>query len=103
MNLLTFLFIEFHNSLVENGVTDYDWSKFSLDMEKALVENVLVIINLCHQMKPKTFMKMMTTISGEEKADHMAEIFEKTGWMNKAILLLTCLYVKDKETFLVPK
>ena len=54
-------------------------------------------------MKPKTFMKMMTTVSGEEKAENMLKIFEVTGWMNKAILLLTDLYVKDKENFLSVK
>ena len=51
-------------------------------------------------MKPKTFMKMMTTVSGDEKAENMLKIFEETGWMNKAILLLTGLYVKDKDNFL---
>ena len=95
--------IEFHNALVAHGVSDYDWSKFSLDMKMALIETTLVTINLCNQMKPKTFMKMMVTIGGDEKADHMMKIFQETGWMNKAILLLTCLYVKDKENFMMPE
>ena len=58
---------------------------------------------MCNSMKPKTFMKMMTTISGEEKAENMTKIFEETGWMNKFFLLLTGLYVHDKDNFLIPK
>ena len=89
--------------MVQNGVPDYDWSSYQLEFEKALVESVLMTIGLCNTMKPKTFMKMMTTISGEEKAENMRKIFEETGWMNKVFLLLTGLYVHDKDNFLIPK
>ena len=34
-------FVEYHNELVQNGVCDYDWSRFLLDFEKALVERVV--------------------------------------------------------------
>ena len=93
-------FLEYHNSLIEHGVPDYDWPKFSHDVEMALVETVLLTLKMCTEMKPKTFMKMMTTVSGDEKAENMLKVFEETGWMNKAILLLTGLYVKDKDNFL---
>ena len=96
-------YLEYYNALVQNGVADYDWSNFSLDFEKALVEKAVGVISLFNTMKPKTFMKFMTTISGEEKADGMVKVFEETGLMTKPILLLTCLYVKDKENFLIPK
>jgi len=94
---------EYHDTLVQNGVTDYDWPGYQLEVEKALVESNLLTISLCNSMKPKTFMKMMTTISGEEKAENMRKIFEETGWMNKVFLLLTSLYVHDKDNFLIPK
>jgi len=94
---------EYHDTLVQNGVTDYDWPGYQLEVEKALVESNLLTISLCNSMKPKTFMKMMTTISGEEKAENMKKIFEETGWMNKFFLLLTGLYVHDKDNFLIPK
>ena len=48
-------------------------------------------------------MKMMTGISGEEKAEEMEKIFYKTGWMSKIYLLLTGLYVHDKDNFMIPK
>ena len=55
-------------------------------------------------MKPRTFMKLCATISGdEENADQWKKMYENTGGMTKPILLLTCLYVKDKENFLIPK
>ena len=95
--------VEYHDTLVQNGVTDYDWPGYQLEVEKALVESNLLTISLCNSMKPKTFMKMMTTISGEEKAENMKKIFEETGWMNKFFLLLTSLYVHDKDNFLIPK
>ena len=46
-------------------------------------------------------MKFVGTISGD--ADQSEKVFEETGAMTKPILLLTCLYVKDKENFLIPK
>ena len=97
---MKFSFVEYHNALIEHGVSDLDWPKFSHDIEMALVETVLLTLKMCTEMKPKTFMKMMTTVSGDEKAENMVKVFEETGWMNKAILLLTCLYVKDKDNFL---
>ena len=53
-------------------------------------------------------MQFMTTLSGEEKADGMEKsgmekAFEESGLLTKPILLLTCLYVRDKENFLIPK
>ena len=87
--------------MVQNGVCDYDWSTFSLDFEKALVEKVLFFIKIWNMMKPKTLMKFVGTISGD--ADQSEKVFEETGAMTKPILLLTCLYVKDKENFLIPK
>ena len=96
-------FVEYHNTLVQNGVSDYDWARFASDFEKAIVERVLNNISICNMVKPKTFMKFCATISGdEEKADQWKKMFENTGGMTKPILLLTCLYVKDKENFLIP-
>ena len=94
--------------MIQNGVSQYDWSRFSLDFEKALVEKVVSTISLCNMMKPKTVMQFMTTLSGEEKADGMEKsgmekAFEESGLLTKPILLLTCLYVRDKENFLIPK
>ena len=42
-------------------------------------------------------MKIMCKISGEEKAEGMIKIFEDTGLMNKAFLILISVYVKDKD------
>ena len=88
--------------MVEHGVTDYDWPKFLHDLEMALVELAIITIDLCNTMKPETFMKIMCKISGEEKAEGMKKIFEETGgWMNKAFLILTSLYVKNKDNIFI--
>jgi hypothetical protein len=49
--LIVFLpFAEYHNALVQNGVSDYDWTRFALDFEKAIVQRVLSNINLCNMV-----------------------------------------------------
>ena len=99
--------IEYHNSLVEHGVTDYDWSRFSQDFEMALVTRCLSTINICNMMKFDdgffSFKKLFTGISGEEKANHLIKTLEEIGAFNKTILILTSLYAKDKDNFLIPK
>ena len=65
------------------------------------MELAIITIDLCNTMKPETFMKIMYKISGEEKAEGMKKIFEDTGWLNKAFLILTNFYVKDKDNFLL--
>ena len=51
--LIHTFFTEYHDSLVQNGVTDYDWSQFSLDMNTAMVDGLLNMFDLCGMMKPK--------------------------------------------------
>ena len=92
--------LEYHNALLDNGVTDYDWLKFEKDIEIALVDGILMLISMCTQMKPKTFFTMYTAVTGEEKAEQFKKIFE-TGMMSKSLLMITCLYVKNKENFMV--
>ena len=43
-------FAEYHNALVQNGVSDYDWTRFALDFEKAVVQRVLSNISLCNMV-----------------------------------------------------
>ena len=42
---------------------------------------------------------MYTAVTGEEKAEQFKKIFE-TGMMSKSLLMITCLYVKNKENFM---
>ena len=55
--------------MVEHGVNDYDWAKFSQDFEKALVTRNLMTLGICNMMKPASFKKLFAGISGEEKAN----------------------------------
>jgi hypothetical protein len=88
--------------LVENGVLDYNWSKFSQDFEMALVEACISLISMCNDMKPKMLINVISAFF-EEKADEVIKMFEKVGILTKGLLRLTSLYVKDKDTFLIPK
>ena len=93
--------IEYHNALVENGVTDYDWFRFSQDVEMAFVEGCISIISLCNIMKPQTVLKLFSKVVGE-RGDDGIKMLEKIGFYNQ-ILCLTSLYVKDKDNFLMSK
>merc|ERR1712170_244460 len=65
---------EYHNALVENGVTDYDWFRFSQDVEMALVEGCITRISWYSMMKPKTFLKFFSKLF-EEKGNDVIKIF----------------------------
>ena len=51
-------------------------------------------------MKPTTFKKMLKAFSGEDKEDDWIRIFEQ-GCLVQPVLILTSLYVIDKENFLL--
>ena len=68
----------------------------------AIVTRYLQGIGMLTMMSPASFKKLFTGISGKEKADHLIKTLEDTGAMNKTTLILTSLYAKDKDNFLVP-
>ena len=86
--------------MIENGVLDYDWSRFSQDFETALVEACISLITMCNEMSPQMFIRVFKAFF-EEKADEVIKVFEKMGVLTKGLLRLTSLYVKDKDNFLV--
>ena len=53
-------------------------------------------------MKPETFEKMIRSVIGDEKAQDFMTLIE-SGLFVKPILVLTSLYVKDKDNFLIVK
>ena len=86
--------------MIENGVLDYDWSRFLQDFETALVEACISLITMCNDMNPQMFVRVFKAFF-EEKADEVIKVFEKMGVLTKGLLRLTSLYVKDKDNFLV--
>ena len=86
--------------MIENGVLDYDWSRFLQDFETALVEACISLISMCNDMNPQMFIRVFKAFF-EEKADEVIKVFEKMGVLTKGLLRLTSLYVKDKDNFLV--
>ena len=85
--------------MIENGVQNYSWEEFQNETQMILVENSLSIINNCSMFKPQGFINMMSKFVGEEKAEEFNLIIENCAFI-KWILLLTSLYVKDKDKFL---
>ena len=43
---------------------------------------------------------MYTAITGEGKAEQFKKVFE-SGMMSKSMITLTCLYVQNKDNFMV--
>ena len=66
----------------------------------ALVDSILMLLSLCTGMKPKQFFTMYTAITGEGKAEQFKKVFE-SGMMSKSMITLTCLYVQNKDNFMV--
>ena len=95
-------FLVYHDSLCENGVKDYPFNDFMSDVQIAICEQVLRLIKMVNDMKPSSLQKMFGVMSGEEKAKDLIDIFER-GLLIRPVLVLTSLYVKDKENFLIVK
>ena len=91
---------EYHSTLVENGVKDYNWIEFKNDFELIIVERMLVLTDLLTMMKPTTFFNMVTKWGNEQKADGIKKAFD-SGFFNANVLFLTSMYVKDKDNFLI--
>ena len=91
---------EYHNALVENGVNDYSWVEFQDHLEQAIVEFALNIMDLQASMKPKTLLDFKGKFVGKEKLEEVTKIFN-SGIFNGPLIILTSLYAKDKENFLV--
>ena len=72
---------------------------FLCDVQIAICEQALRLLTYANEMKPTTFKKMLKAFSGEDKEDDWIRIFEQ-GCLVQPVLILTSLYVKDKENFL---
>ena len=94
-----FFFLEYHNSLVEHGVTEYDWLVFSKDCVMAIVEECIKRFIQCNEFKPKTFRTFAKKIYEEKAAENFIKLGEEL--LAKPLLCLTSLYVKDKDNFLI--
>ena len=68
--------------MVEYGVSDYEWSRFSLDIEMAIVERMIFVINMCNNIKPQTIFKIVAAKLGDEKVNQFEKLIE-TGIMTR--------------------
>ena len=90
---------EYHHNLCLNGVKDYPLEDFLLDVTIAVTEFVIKHVAFENEMSPEKFEKIMREIDGE-KAEDFIRVVAK-GAQIKPILLLTSIYVNDKDNFLV--
>ena len=86
--------------MVENGVTDYSFNDLSNDVEMALVEAMINLIDMCAGTTPEKLIKMFQGMAGEDKAERFAQLLE-LGLLNRCFVHLTNIYVKDKSKFLM--
>ena len=93
---------EYHDALVANGVRDYSLSDLLDDFVLCGVGQLFALLNFLVMSKPESFMNQFKGIFGEEKAEGMMKLMS-LGLFNKCFLILTSLYVRDKENFLLVK
>ena len=87
----------YHEVLVSNGINDYSWKEFTDDIEMMEVEMCVGVLNWFSMIKPKTLLKFTDGIG--EKGEEFKKIFEN-GIYGKFFVLLTSMYLQDKEGFL---
>ena len=89
---------EYHYTLEEHGVTDYSLAEFKDDIEMMLIDGGVNFIGLMSFMKPKTLLSFAEGFG--EKGEEFKKIFEN-GIYGKFFILLTSIYLSDKEHFMV--
>ena len=94
--------LEYHRSLVSNGVEDYSLEDFLTDVQIGLCENLITSLFNCNMMKPDSIKKMLEDFVGKDKSGEVIKILEK-GSTTKPFLILTGMYLQDKENFLIVK
>ena len=93
--------LAYHQGLCENGVQDYGLEDFLMDIQLAICEKVLLLLVNAKQSSPQKHQEMLTKFLGdEEKVEEVFKILEQ-GCGVQPVMILTSLYVKDKENFLL--
>ena len=91
---------EYHEQLISNGVDAYSWSELQQDFESGIMEILIMLLQMFTMMKPKTLMKM--TDGWGEKSEEAKKIFGgECGMYAKVFLIVTDLYLKDKDNFMI--
>ena len=94
------LLSEYHHNLCLNGVNDYPFEDFILDVKIATSESVVEILKNAADLSPENIKKLMKGMAGE-KGEEFVNVVTKKGGLAKNILLLTGIYVSDKDNFLM--
>ena len=95
------IFLEYHNALVENGVTGHNLAEFKSEVVTIFLEKVCEFLKSAKKSPKKTADTMLNIFDlDEEKAKEIQKILEN-GFFIKCFLILTSLYVMDKENFMI--
>ena len=89
---------QYHASLLEHGVNNYSWEELADEFKMLVVDFSFQMISTMKWMKPK-HMRNFCKALGEKGAE-----FEKIlecGFYTKCFILLTSMYLKNKNTFLI--
>ena len=93
---------EYHNALVANGVTNYSFSELLDDFVSTVAGYLINLIFMMVTIKPESIMNLFKNFAGEEKMEGFMKVLDK-GLFNKSFLIMTSLYFRDKESFLLVK
>ena len=89
---------EYHQALVDNGVTDYSWETFKRDLIIEVVENVMKTTSDYNEYTKEKFEQMFRIFG--DKAEGF-KLFLEGGVPATILLLATDIYLKDKDNFLI--
>ena len=81
---------------------DYSLENFLTDVQIGLCENLITTMFNCNNLKPDSMKKMMEDFIGKDKFAEIIKFLEK-GSTTKSFLILTSMYLKDKENFMTVK
>ena len=95
------LLSEYHHNLCLNGVNDYPLEDLLIDVKIATAVFVINILKTAIELSPKKFKSFMKGLMGGEKGEEFVKVVTKKGGLSKHILLLTSIYVNDKDNFLI--
>ena len=88
--------------MVENGIKDYSLEEFLSDVEVSIIELLVQILTMVTRMSPAKLIQFLKNFSGEEKTDGFMKLLEQ-GMLSKPFTLVTSLYAKNKDDFMVVK
>ena len=83
-------------------MTNYSFSELLDDFVSTVAGYLINLIFMMVTIKPESIINLFKNFAGEEKMKGFMKVLDK-GLFSKSFLIMTSLYVRDKESFLLVK